>query len=348
MLRKWKRRPEGSNWGDFGADDQLGRLNLLTPENTLKAAREVKVGRRFCLSLPLDIPTDNALNAKRYPPEFKTVIRDDGYVAFNLPLAKIDPRLTDVNCDDAVLLYMQHSTQWDALAHMGSMFDADGDGKPEPVFYNGHHVLSSDNGRPRFGDVGSYNLGIEHMAKACVQGRGVMIDLATHFGRENRPVGYDDLMRILETDGVEVERGDLVCLHTGYVDVVLEQGGTIPPEMVRPILPEMVRSFCPALDGWDDRLLQWITDSGLVALIADNRSVEFEHGRPNPEAEKGPLYPIHELCLFKLGIHLGELWYLAELTQWLRENKRYRFFLTAPPLHLPGAVGSPANAIATV
>ena len=32
MAQRWKHRPEGSNWGDFGPDDQLGRLNLLTPE----------------------------------------------------------------------------------------------------------------------------------------------------------------------------------------------------------------------------------------------------------------------------------------------------------------------------
>ncbi|MBI4457589.1 cyclase family protein [Candidatus Uhrbacteria bacterium] len=339
MPRKWKQRPDGSNWGDFGPDDQLGRVNLLTPENTLKAAQEVRVGRRFCLSLPLDIPTDNALNTKRHPPEFKAVIRD-GHIAFNLPLAKINPRLTEVNCDEAVLLYMQHSTQWDGFAHMGSMFDADGDGNPEPVFYNGHGVLDGEKGTPRFGTVGTHNLGMEHLAKACLQGRGVMIDLAVHFGREHKPVGYDDLMRIMEADGIEVEEGDLVCMHTGYIDAVLEHGGTIPREMVRTI--------CPAFDGWDDRLLQWITDSGLVALIADNRAVEFEHGGPKPEVPRGPLYTIHELCLFKLGIHLGELWYLTELAQWLRENGRYRFLLTAPPLHLPGAVGSPANPIATV
>jgi hypothetical protein len=30
--KRWTLRPEGSNWGDFGADDQVGRLNLITPE----------------------------------------------------------------------------------------------------------------------------------------------------------------------------------------------------------------------------------------------------------------------------------------------------------------------------
>lgn len=29
---RWRRRPEGSTWGDYGPDDELGRLNLLTPE----------------------------------------------------------------------------------------------------------------------------------------------------------------------------------------------------------------------------------------------------------------------------------------------------------------------------
>ncbi len=338
MTQRWKRRPEGSNWGDFGPDDQLGRLNLLTPETTLKAVREVKEGVRFCLSLPLDVPRTNALNTRRHPPEFKPVIRE-GHVAFNLPLAKIDPRLTDVNSDEAVTLYMQHSTQWDSFAHMGSLFDADADGEPEPVFYNGYSVLGED-GRPRFGEVGTHHLGIEHMARHCVQGRGVMIDLHAHFGREHRAVGYDDLMRVMEADGVEVESGDLVCLHTGYAELLLERGENIDASLTR--------TYCAALDGRDERLLKWIDDSGLAVLVSDNRAVEYEYGDLPEGVERGPFLPIHELCLFKLGIHLGEMWYFTEIARWLRERGRYRFLLTAPPLHLPGAVGSPANPIGTV
>ncbi len=54
MSQRWKQRPAGSTWGDFGADDENGRLNLLTPERVRAAAAEVKEGRTFCLSLPLD------------------------------------------------------------------------------------------------------------------------------------------------------------------------------------------------------------------------------------------------------------------------------------------------------
>jgi hypothetical protein len=42
------------------------------------------------------------------------------------------------------------------------------------------------------------------------------------------------------------------------------------------------------------------------------------------------------------------MFYLTPLAQWLRKNGRNRFLLTAPPLRLPGAVGSPSTAVATV
>ena len=56
-----------------------------------------------------------------------------------------------------------------------------------------------------------------------------------------------------------------------------------------------------------------------------------------PEYSTGPV-----------GVPLGELWYLSELAAYLKEHKRNRFLLTAPPLRLTGAVGSPSSPIATV
>ena len=53
---RWARRPEGSNWGDFGPDDQIGRLNWLTPEKVREGIAEVQEGRTFCLSMPLGNP----------------------------------------------------------------------------------------------------------------------------------------------------------------------------------------------------------------------------------------------------------------------------------------------------
>ena len=84
-------------------------------------------------------------------------------------------------------------------------------------------------------------------------------------------------------------------------------------------------------------------------MIADNYAVERFPALPPPDNTRThPLLPLHHHCLFKLGLPLRELWYLQELADWLRANHRTRFMLTAPPLRLPGAVGSPATPIATV
>jgi len=346
-MTRWKQRPPGSNWGEFGPDDQRGRMNYVTREKVLQGVAEVKEGQTFCLSLPLDYPGGQVLNPRRGPPRLAPTVRG-GKPNFCFAMADENPLFTDVVCDDVVLLTLQYSTQWDSLAHVGSRFDADGDGEAERVFYNGfragEHVApgpANPDAEPwaRFEGSRADALGIQNLAEHGAQGRGVMIDLHAHFGRERRAIGYDALMRVLDADRVAVEKGDLVCFYTGFADVVLEMnrrpdGGAL-------------HSTCTGLDGRDDKLLAWISDSGLSALIADNYAVEIlEAGasRSTPHA----YLPLHEHCLFKNGIHLGELWYLTELAGWLRAHGRSRFLLTAPPLRLPGAVGSPAAAVATV
>jgi kynurenine formamidase len=345
---RWKLRPKGSTWGDFGVDDQLGRLNLLTPEKVLQGIAEVKLGKSFCLSLPLDYPGGNVLSPRRFPPKLAPTMRGDKpNMAF--PLSKEDPRLVDVACDDLVVMHLQYSTQWDSLAHVGAQFDVDGDGKPEMVFYNGFRAGEDvvgpidyrDGGEIKIGEhVGAKKLGIENVATTCVQGRGVMVDLEAHYGREKSTTSYDDLMRVIEKDDVIVEKGDMVCLRTGFADVLLELNRN--PDA------HTVHNVCAALDGTDEKLLQWITDSGIVAIFADNYAVErLPRIRPC-EHDHCEGAPLHMHCLFRLGVYLGEMWLLSELADWLRANKRSRFLLTAPPLRLPGAVGSPATPVATV
>src|SRR5712692_10838811 len=169
---------------------------------------------------------------------------------------------------------------------------------------------------------------------------GVMIDLEAHFGRGEKFVSYDEVMRIMEADKVEVGEGDLVCFRTGYDRVILGMNK-------HPDAATLAANPCAALDGRDERILNWITKTGVVALISDNRAVEASPSRPCEEDHCASL-PLHAHCLFKLGVYLGEIWLLSDLADWLRANGRSRFLLTAPPLRLPGAVGSPANAVATV
>ncbi len=327
---RWTIRPEGSNWGDFGPDDQRGRLNLLTAAAVLRGAAEIREGRVFCLSLPLDYPGGDYHGLNRLPPRLQPVLRR-GRAKYNL---QAQPRHTDVFCDDCATLHTHYSTHWDALAHVGSMFAAQ-PGEPATArYYNGYRAGEDVGGDPPRAGA----LGIENMALAGVQGRGVMIDLLGAFGPARRIVGYDDLMRAMEARRVVVEPGDIVCLHTGQAAALLAMGK-------QPDRTTMEDAFCH-LDGSDARLLRWVDESGLVAIAADNFAVEAVPPRPRQE---GSAYEgLHELCLFKLGIHLGELWHLTELNAWLAANDRSRFMLTAPPLRLPGAVGSPVTPIGTV
>ena len=345
MGKRWQRRPDGSNWGDFGPDDQRGRLNLLTPDKVRQGVAEVREGIAFCLSLPLDLPGENKLNPRRFPPRLMSAHRG-GSRNYNYALSQEDPRWSDVVCDDAVLLWTQYSTQWDALCHVGAEFDADGDGVAEHVYYNGFRagddiVLPAEattDPAPLADPVRAGRLGIENMAAACVQGRGVLVDLVAAFGPGRRLVGYDDLITAFTAQDVVVEPGDMVCLHTGFTTALPAMGG-------HPDLDQLAATGA-VLDGSDERLRRWVDESGLVALIADNYAVEAVPGAARDG--RHPFLPLHELCLFKLGIHLGELWYLRELADWLRSAGRNRFLLTAPPLRLPGAVGSPVTPVATV
>ncbi len=339
MARRWKKRPEGSNWGEFGDDDQLGRMNLVSAERRLRALKEVKTGRAFCLSHPLDRPGGSLLNPSRKPPVFHPVTRD-GKVYFNLAMSAYDARYTDVGSDEAVMLYTQYSTHWDAFPHKGSMFDADGDGKPEKVFYNGYRIVDGE-GRGTEGELGAIALSVARMAETCVQGRGVLIDLRHHFGDKRVEVTQDMLERVMKADNVTVEKGDILIIHTGLGELIREADGR---------LDNSIRTACTVMDGYDKKLLEWIADTGVAAIASDNLAVERSSmlGADPRLGHRGPMLPLHEHCLFKLGIHLGELWYLTELAAWLRENRRTTFLLTAPPLRLPGAAGSPVTPVATV
>jgi hypothetical protein len=342
MNPRWTRRPEGSTWGDFGPDDERGRLNLLTPEKVLQGVAEVREGLTFCLSLPLDLPGGNVLNGRRHPPKITPTKRTNGKPVTNFIVCEEVEGVSDVICDDLAVIHLQYSTQWDSLAHVGSLYDADGSGAG-PTYYNGFR-----GGRDIVGPTGAdeadspsraKHLGIERLAETGMQGRAVMIDLRAHLGDARTAVGWETLRRILEEDRVTVETGDMVCLHTGFAQRLMEMGGE--PD------PTLVHNLCAGLDGRDPGILDWITRSGLCALIADNYAVEIVPDR-RQGLECCDFLPLHQHCLFRLGVNLGELWHLTPLADWLRAKGRNRFLLTAPPLRLPGAVGSPATPIATV
>ena len=188
-------RPPGSNWGDYGTDDRTGRLNELTDERVVRAAAEIRTGRRFCLSLPLDYPGGNVVFPFRHPPQSRDVDRGGGVPGRDFPFSRVREGATGVVNDDVVTLWTQYSTQWDALGHVGSHFDANGDGQAEVVYYNGHYPGPD----------------VDAMATLGLQGRGVLVDLHRQYGDAKVAVSramLEDVLRALGDDARAREAAD--------------------------------------------------------------------------------------------------------------------------------------------
>ena len=96
-MQRWINKPDGSNWGRFGPDDQRGKMNLLTPERRVAAAREVKEGLAFwgrsLLDEALQAEIKSAQTPRRAGEKFRA--QDDPLVKkAHEPARRLDPRIT--------------------------------------------------------------------------------------------------------------------------------------------------------------------------------------------------------------------------------------------------------------
>jgi hypothetical protein len=197
-------------------------MNWVTKEKVLQGVKEVKEGLTFVLSLPLDYPGGNCLNPRRHPPRLAATHRN-GRQNFAYEVRQDNPMQTDVVCDDLVLLTLQYSTQWDSFAHVGSLFDADGDGTAEPVFYNGFRAGEHIKPAPANPKPESWNLYEGHARRGARHPEPRRARRA-RARRDDRPAcalrqeaacgGFSGIERNIGKDKVTVETGDIVCLHT--------------------------------------------------------------------------------------------------------------------------------------
>ncbi|KUL48999.1 cyclase [Streptomyces sp. NRRL F-4489] len=183
-----------NNWGRWGPDDEIGTLNLITPEVVRAAAAAVRSGRRVPLALPLH---RDGVQTGMIPGRINPL---HTMVAINHEIFGPD---TVASSDDAVTMGLQAGTHWDGLAHVSH----------SGRLYNGRPATAITAHR------GATALGIEKAAPLV--SRGVLLDVARAHGTDRLPGGYavtpDDLAAAEELAGTAVRSGDIVLVRTGQL-----------------------------------------------------------------------------------------------------------------------------------
>jgi kynurenine formamidase len=304
-----KGAPAGSAWGVFGDDDELGTLNLLTPERVREASAEIRSGRCFSLDLPLNLPDPPIVPRTPYK---LTVNGMPGY--------------SDLLDDTIDNLNTQSSSQWDSLAHFK------------------HPQFGPYNGFPEqeIAGRGGGKLGIDRIAQKVVAGRGVLLDVGRYYQRHQVAFDYSratvvplaDLQAALAEQQTEVKTGDILLIRLGWLAYYL----SCDPEVRRGYGQ---RARLPGIET-SVEMARWLWDLHIAAVATDTPALEAspKHGA---ERERETL---HTHLLVYFGMPIGELWDLEELSAACAADNRYSFFLSSAPLKIPGAVGSPPNAVA--
>jgi kynurenine formamidase len=299
---------ELSNWGRWGPEDQIGTLNLVTPEDVAGAAKLIKRGRTFALGLPLDEKIQSGLFGGRWNPIHQMLATGTDAVA---GVQDGDGKAYLRYADDAINLPMQCSTQWDALAHIFL----------DDKMWNGYPATLVD-------VKGAKKNGIEHTRDKMV-GRGVLLDVARWKGVDSLPDGYPvtnaDLDATAAAQGVEVRRGDFVIVRTGHQERCLASG-------------DWTGYAGGDAPGLAFETAYWIRQHDIAAICADTWGCEV---RPNETDEANQ--PWHWVVIPAIGITMGEIFYVKELAEDCAADGVYEFFFCAPPMNVPGGCGSPIN-----
>jgi len=209
--------------------------------------------------------------------------------------------------------YPQASSQWDAFPHIED---------PEVGLYNRQSPE---------------DLGVGAWSEKGIVGRGVLLDAERYFAVQGEPLHWrtpyrikvDDVRSMLASQHLNPEPGDIVLLRTGWTAGYQSASDAERAEVVSD-------QTSPGLAG-DPAMLELLWDWGISAIASDNVSVEVL-----PPGD----FILHPHLLNRMGIPIGELWWLDDLAEACASDGRYDFMLVSVPLNLRGGIGSPANAVA--
>ena len=290
-----------SNWGRWGPEDELGQANFITREKRVQAAGLVREG--ITVSLAHDVVQEDAVDTSAY---------------LNREVVRVSPTGAS---DRLSYTGSYHGTIHSHLDSLDCHIMYEGNG------YNGvsFEEVEAANGCPR-GSIYAHRNGVIT--------RGILFDATLLPGRATdegwlepgTAITYDDLVALEEIQGVQVEAGDVILLHTGR---------------------------------WKRReaLGAWPTSEGVAGYLADvayflkDRGVAMiGHDMWNDVAPSGVgdiSLPLHSLALVSLGVSIFDNLDFTEVAEVAKELGRYEFLFMASPLRIEKGMGSPLNPIAT-
>ena len=304
-----------SNWGRWGTDDQRGTLNHLTPERVAAAAACIRSGKRISMALPMDAsgPQVSGGFGGRFNP-IHLMFRDGGDISMGTVVDEFyqgnDRHLRGT--DDLIIMALQSSTQWDALAH---------------IFFDGHmyNGFTPDQVTSKGAKVGAVGVAADQMA-----GRGVLLDIARLKGVDALEPGYAitaaDLEAAEKMHGVTVGAGDFLLVRTGMMGERKGKWG----DYAGGHAPGLGLEAVPFIHGRD-----------IAGLAVDTWGMEV---LPNETADV--FQPLHCVFIVGMGLWVGEIFDLEALADDCAADGQYDFFFCAPPMTFTRAVGSPVNPMA--
>jgi kynurenine formamidase len=296
-----------SNWGRWGADDELGTINLITPAKRIAAARLVKDGVSVTCARPIvtDITADTTIPPLRFMVDSGEG-RDTASPERNLERRGAAEFI-------GMVFHGYTITHVDTPAHYFW----------EGQLYNGRscNLVTSREGAT----VES----IEVLRDGVVS-RGVLLDVARTRGVESlegsQGVMPADLEAAEKAQNVRVESGDILLVRTGYYGRRLARGAVNPMQAGSPALHV---ACCP-----------WLRERG-VAMIGTDTHNDIA---PPPYPSLGNSF--HVVSLVAMGLWLIDNGNLEDLGRACAERRRWEFLLTIAPLRLRNVTGSPVNPIA--
>ncbi|OJJ45224.1 hypothetical protein ASPZODRAFT_152926 [Penicilliopsis zonata CBS 506.65] len=304
--------PQGCLWGFYDRDgkDEVGSINLLTPEVVLAAKEEIKTGRHVQLDWPLNALSHPGFGRKPFAQRVLNLLEKSETCAF----------------DDEIHLNTQSGSQWDSLKHYA--------GQKDKVFYNGltyqEALHSTTNGIHNWCERGG------------IVGRGVLVDMVRFYeerdGAMPSPtsrfeIPVRDIEAAMAAQKTETRQGDILFVRSGFVR--WHNGAT---DAERHQGTKTQNTFIGVQAS--EESVRWLYERHFAALVGD--TVAFEVWPP----AEGSSWHLHEWALVWWGTPLGEMWDLEALSVECARQDRYSFFLTSAPLHVKGGVGSPPGAIA--